>query len=460
MPIVSDQMPSVATTALQTPSKNHHYKSVLRHFPQDHVVTAAPEPPIQDIVRMRVAAEDAEDAFFIADLGEIICQFAQWKRLLPRVEPFYAVKCNPDPHVVSTMAELGSGFDCASKAEIRQILDLGISPERIIYAHPCKPLSHLRFAASNNVNLMTFDNADELHKMHRLYPDAHAVLRILTDDSKSLCKLGLKFGASLDVTNHLLETARDLGVNVVGVSFHVGSGCLDENAFADAVARARHVFDQGTKLGFNFTLLDVGGGFPGANERSGVTFDKVVRVLGAALDHYFPDDPDRPLRIIAEPGRYFVASAFSLAVNIIARRAVSVNAAEPPSAFMYYVNDGVYGSFNCTLFDHQVVYPELITRKGEFVMDLQQGSSDNDSSSSSSSSDGDMHNNKVSLHECSIWGPTCDSMDCIVSKTVLPELNVGDWLLFRNMGAYTLCAASQFNGFKKSSIFYTNTFGI
>ncbi|KAJ3095824.1 hypothetical protein HDU96_001030 [Phlyctochytrium bullatum] len=157
------------------------------------------------------------DAFFVGDMGEVARQHIRWKAKLPRIEPFYAVKCNPDAHVVQTLADLGVGFDCASKAEIQQILDHGVSASRIIYANPCKQSSHLRHAASRGVRLMTFDNADELRKIKVHVPDAQLVVRILTDDSRSVCKLGLKFGAPLETVGMLLGTAKELGLDVVGV---------------------------------------------------------------------------------------------------------------------------------------------------------------------------------------------------------------------------------------------------
>lgn len=128
-----------------------------------------------------------------------------------------AVKCNPDPMVLRLLAALGAGFDCASKSEIQAVLDLDVDPSRIIYANPCKQASFIRFAASKNVEMMTFDNAEELYKIKDLYPNAKLVIRILADDSKSLCKLGLKFGASLSCTASLLKTARELGLDVIGV---------------------------------------------------------------------------------------------------------------------------------------------------------------------------------------------------------------------------------------------------
>ncbi|KAJ1934832.1 Ornithine decarboxylase, partial [Linderina macrospora] len=239
---------------------------------------------VTDALRAKLSQPDAEDAFFVADLGEVARQFRQWTDHLPRVQPFFAVKCNPDPLVIKLLHRLGAGFDCASKAEIQQVLGEGAQPHNIVYAHPCKPASHLRFAKANDVTMMTFDNADELYKLQQQYPGAKAILRILTDDSHSLCQLGLKFGAALDTTKRLLATAKQLGVDVIGVSFHVGSGCQNEQAFADAVMRARQVFDQASALGFNLELLDIGGGFPGRGDASGLSFETVARVLTAAID--------------------------------------------------------------------------------------------------------------------------------------------------------------------------------
>jgi len=130
--------------------------------------------------------------------------------------------------------------------------------------------------------------------------------------------------------------------------------------------------------------------------------------------------------IIAEPGRYYVASAFTLATNIIAKRSVQM---EDQLAMMYYLNDGVYGSFNCTIFDHWVVDPI------PFPID-------------------DHRMEERQNHLTTIWGPTCDSMDCIKRDVMLPEMHIGEWVLFKEMGAYTICAGSEFNGFKMPGLLY------
>jgi ornithine decarboxylase len=94
----------------------------------------------------------------------------------------------------------------------------------------------------------------------------------------------------------------------------------------------------------------------------------------------------------------------------------------------------MYGSFNCITFDHALCEAKPLLRDRVFGQDIQAD---------------------LSLYHCSIWGPTCDSIDCITRAAFLPEMNIGDWLYFENMGAYTMAAASTFNGFKKSDITYT-----
>ena len=271
---------------------------------------------------------DLEYSFFIADLGEVYRQFIRWKKNLPRVEPFYAVKCNPDPLVLRLLASLGAGFDCASKDEIGKVLSLApaIPLSNIIFANPCKANPQIRYAAQVDVKMMTFDNADELYKVKQHHPNAQLLLRIWTDDSKSQCQLSRKFGASEESIRPLLKLASILSLNVIGVSFHVGSGSHDPGAFMAAVDMARRAFDIGHDLGFDFSILDVGGGFCHDD------FETVARVLGEKIDEHFPVETG--IRIIGEPGRYFVASAFTLATNVIARRVGFVTESNPEQSYM------------------------------------------------------------------------------------------------------------------------------
>ncbi|KAK9465222.1 pyridoxal-dependent decarboxylase [Lipomyces arxii] len=375
---------------------------------------------ISRALRSRVSRVDndscspgGEDPFFVADIGEVYRQHVRWKLNLPRVEPFYAVKCNPDSKVLKLLARLGTGFDCASKKEMDLVMSLGVSASRIVYAHPCKAASFIRYAAERDVRKMTFDNAEELHKIKRYFPNAELFLRIVTDDSESLCQFSMKYGASLKSTRDLLSLAKKLELNVIGVSFHAGSGAAGPKPFVEAVANARSVFDTAESLGMNMSTLDIGGGF------CGDTFESIAGELGPAIDKYFPSN----VRVIAEPGRYYVASAYTLACHVIARREVP-----QLNNYMIYLNDGVYGNMNCILFDHQNPVVRVLTHANRYMYGLA--------------------DNCCGPVSASVWGPTCDGIDCITRECQLPyALNVGDWVYFDNFGAYTLSAATGFNGF-------------
>ncbi|KAG8451608.1 hypothetical protein GDO86_003704 [Hymenochirus boettgeri] len=384
---------------------------------------------LMDEIINNLSETEERDAFFVADLGDVR-KHLRFLKAMPRVKPFYAVKCNSSKGVVQILAELGAGFDCASKAEIELVQSIGVTPDRIIYANPCKQISQIKYAAKNGVQMMTFDNEVELSKVSKSHPNARMVLRIATDDSKSSARLSMKFGAPLKSCKRLLEMASNLHLDVIGVSFHVGSGCTDPKAFAQAIADARLVFEMASEFGYKMWLLDIGGGFPGTEDFK-IRIEEIADVVNPALDLYFPKCFD--VEIIAEPGRYYVASAFSLAVNVIAKKEVLMDHSDsdddenvPNKIMMYYVNDGVYGSFNCIFFDH--AHPKPVLHKKP-------------------SPDQPMYTS-------SLWGPTCDSLDRIAKDLLLPELQIGDWLLFNNMGAYTIAASSNFNGFQQSPIHY------
>ncbi|XP_078017579.1 ornithine decarboxylase-like [Epinephelus lanceolatus] len=375
---------------------------------------------------------DNEEPFHVANLDSILKRHHRWITNLPRVKPFYAVKCNNTAAVLRMMNVLDTGFDCASKGEIQMMLSLGVTPEKIIYAHTTKPMSHIRYACAHGVDKMTFDNEDELLKISLCHPKAKLVLRIAVDDSKSLVRLNSKFGASLESVGKLLERAGELDLEVIGVSFHVGSGCTDGGAFRQAIADARRVFDMGNLQGFQMRLLDIGGGFSGAGGVQG-SFEECSEVINEALDKFFP--PDCGVKIMAEPGRFFVESAFTVALNVIAKRVILDDMDDHSDdeekgcdrMMMYYLNDGVYGSLSCIIFDPANAdlkpYPHRAVENGE------------------------------RRYRSVIWGPTCDSIDKVTSNYWMPESYVGDWLLIDNMGAYTLSASTDFNSFERAHVY-------
>lgn len=360
-----------------------------------------------DIINNILEGNLSEEAFYIVDIGKIVRQVQKWNDLLPNVKPHYAVKCNPNPLILKILASLDVNFDCASKNEIASVVSITEDPKRIIFANPCKMSNQIKYARANDVDLMTFDSDHELYKIKLYHPYSDLVLRIKVDDSQSMCQFGCKFGVNMDDVEHILGIAKALSLKVVGVSFHVGSGCKNPDQFKSAISDSKKCFDIARAIGMDFTILDIGGGFEDE------TFDETALVISNALaDAQFGED----VQVIAEPGRFFVSSSHTLVVNVIGKKDI-VDRTDGEKMFVYYLNDGMYGSFNCVHFDHAkpVICPF-------------------------NERDGKRFKSKI-------FGPTCDSMDKITDEVLLPELAIGEWCYVENFGAYTCAAASTFNGF-------------
>ncbi|EED95030.1 ornithine decarboxylase, partial [Thalassiosira pseudonana CCMP1335] len=383
--------------------------------------------------------------FYVVDLGIVGAQLARWRAAFPRVVPYYAIKCNPDPVIVRTLASLGCNFDCASRGEIEIVqqvsrgLPSGIPKPEIVYANPCKGRGHIIDAVCRGVRMMTFDNVAEVQKCAAVSRKIQLIMRIITDDSGSQCRLSSKFGAPKQHWPILLAEAKKFGLEVVGVSFHVGSGCRDATRYEMALKDCKELFEVAKRdYGFDMNILDIGGGFPGETHNKGnqyMYFNEIAAAVAPMLDELFP--PSSGVKLIAEPGRYLVAASSTLvasvvsvreaAVSGIVRQAIADSVQPLQDDFAYYINDGVYGAFNNLLFDHATVVDEEADETSP---------------------------QDETLYPSTVFGPTCDSMDVLSRGVLLPKMAVGDWMYFQNMGAYTSAAASTFNGFPTTEKFY------
>lgn len=380
-------------------------------------------------------------SFLVTNLSPIIAQFRQWKNELPMVEPFYAVKCNPDPVILRLLASLGCCFDCATMGEIDTVLnslgdDLsfgarGIAHSSIVYANPAKMEHMLTFAMENNVRMTVFDGEDELIKIAAMggQDKFDLLLRLTTDDKASICRFSKKFGCPVEESEHLLQVAKSLGLHVKGVSFHVGSGCGDAAAYTTALAHALRVFETAERLGMpHMTMIDIGGGFPGDFGGYGgkgmPSFKDLAAAVRAGIKD-FEKNFSRPIstvRFIAEPGRYFVSASTSIVTKIYARKG-GKNQYQA-----LYVDDGVYGSFNNVVYDHATPVPQKLSEITQLTF-------------------GEIE--KEATIPTAVFGPTCDGLDqmCSLEATQLARCQVGDWLYWANMGAYTHTASFVFNGY-------------
>ena len=364
----------------------------------------------------------SNDAFYIVNLSEIIRIINLWKNLLPRITPHYAIKSNPDNMIAKVWANAGGCFDCASKEEIIQVLDLGVDPKNIIYANPVKQNEYISYARARNIDIMVFDSKTELKKIDMLHPNSKLLMRIKVDDSGSVCRFNSKFGCFDEEIEELLKFAKMLELDVCGVSFHLGSNLQKSGFFDIAIKKARNVIDIAESIGHVCTILDIGGGF--SLNSSGISFQDTATEINNALDKYLSDILNR-LKIIAEPGRMICNTSHTLVTSIIGIRSKGNG---QNKEFIYTINESIYQSFNCLIFDHAT--PEVLPYD---------------------------ERDEEARYKTSLVGKSCDSCDILKHDVMLPELSIGDFVYIPNFGAYTRAASSTFNGFKVANVHYITT---
>ncbi|MFA4991422.1 MAG: type III PLP-dependent enzyme [Candidatus Omnitrophota bacterium] len=339
-------------------------------------------------------------------------QFRSFKKSLPEVTPYYAIKANPYPGIIKKFVELGAGFDVASANEMSTVLELGAPPDKVIFANTIKSNDDIRTAYKKKVRLMTFDNEPELYKIAKYCPGAKVIIRIKVANIGSIVELSLKFGADPEQSISLLKKARSLGLKPMGVSFHVGSQCTNSENYLQALEVSSAIFNEAKQSGIFLNILDIGGGFPIKHfeNDSHATFERMASQIRQKLKRLF----DKNVRFIAEPGRFFVGPSGILVTQVIGR-------AFRNNKNYYYLNDGLYGDFSGIVFDHCKYEFKSLKRGQKFLSTLA--------------------------------GPTCDSFDTISLSEDLPELDVGNVVYVKNIGAYSCASAvPNFNGFKPAKI--------
>src|SRR6202166_1795612 len=276
--------------------------------------------------------------------------YEQFRKYLPRVQAYYAVKANSDPAIVETFYAAGASFDVASMAEFltvhEKIKHLTAKQrqdfiwDRIIYANPIKAIETLE-RLDPYKPLVTYDNLEEVIKIARYAPHSRLVLRLRVPNTGSIVELSSKFGALPGEAVDLIAFAHNNKLEVEGLSFHVGSQCTNPTNYSQALHLAAGIFSEARARGFDLKLLDIGGGFPAHYDDTVPPLRRLAKMINAELDRLFP----KPIEILAEPGRFLVASAATAISQIIGK-------AVRGGKLCYYLNDGVYHTFSGQIFDH------------------------------------------------------------------------------------------------------------
>ena len=345
----------------------------------------------------------------LCDTSVVEDRYAAMRACLPGVEISYAVKCNPAPTVLRSLVAQGAGFEIASLFELEMVRAAGGDAETALYSNTVKPAGHIRDAFVSGVRRFGFDGEGELHKLAANAPGSSVYVRLRVNDNHSLFPLSEKFGTSVDEACRLLLLARDLGLQVYGVTFHVGSQCADASAWPRAIAQCGVLMRLLKRHGILLEMLDLGGGFPAMYCDPVPDFEEIAAGIRTALDRL----PHRPPVIVAEPGRYLVAESGVLVATVI-------GVDDRRDGPWCYLDVGGYNGMM-----------EAVQTGGRWRFPLR------------------THGPRQSpLVPFTVTGPSCDSSDTMFYGAELPEtLATGDRLYIGSAGAYTLSYASNFNGF-------------
>ena len=360
---------------------------------------------------------------FILDHKKLKQNYRIFKKNLPRVQCYYAVKANTHPEIIKTLFLEGSSFDVASYNEFMQIYEYIKHFEekdkdffiwnKIIFSNTIKDKITLS-KIKRYRPLVTFDNSDELKKIKSCCDTAGLILRLKVPDSGSQVEMSSKFGAEPGDSEKLIRQAHDAGLVVEGLSFHVGSQCTNFDNYTAALSITSEIFNNTNGKGYDLKIIDIGGGFPVPYDAQVPEFEKLASLIDSECQRLFPPD----VEIIAEPGRFIAATAATLITEIIGK-------SRRDGKIFYYINDGVYHTFSGVIFDHWL--PNFTAfRNGEKEV-------------------------------CAVVGQTCDSFDKISQSVSLPgNLKIGDYLLTENIGAYSIASSTKFNGFDGAKIIHAN----
>ena len=341
--------------------------------------------------------------FLLVDRSIVRDKTRRFRAAMPRVQPHYAVKANPDPRVLKTLIEESVGFEIASISELDLLISLGVPAKEIYYSNPMKSRAYLEYAASKGVEWYVLDSIEELRKIVSVKSDAKMYLRIDTPNVGSDWPLAGKFGTHLSEIKEIIVEAAKLKADLAGVTFHVGSQCRNPQNWQVGIERAKKVFISMRRAGLNPRLLNIGGGYPVRHVKPIPSIEVIGEIVNAAIAD-LPED----IRIIAEPGRYLVSDSAYFVCRVVG------TATRSGKRWMYW-DAGMFGGV--IEVTEGLRYEILTDRTGQCI-------------------------------PWAIAGPTCDSVDILMRDEMLPgDIQEGNFIYIPNAGAYTTAYASNFNAF-------------
>jgi ornithine decarboxylase len=354
---------------------------------------------------------DVQTPSLVLDFATISHNYNRFTHSFPNGDVFYAMKANASFDIVQMVVNRGGGLEIASLAELEKSLRAGATGERIICSNPIKNPQFLQRMNDSGVYAVVVDSTFEVEKVARYMPGARVYVRLAVDNTGSVLPLAGKFGVDSDTALMLCDLAREHGLTPIGVSFHVGSQCLNPNNWVNAIAACGALWRRAAAHGHRFTFLDIGGGFPAGHYHDVTipTIEAIGDAVNAAIVQHIPFTPD--LFLVLEPGRGLSGEAGQLVTTVEGK-------AQRGEATWLYLDAGVFNG----LMETFEGFPPVVRLLADDADDRP-------------------------LVRYTLAGPSCDSSDVMARDMEMPEVHIGERLIFIDVGAYTNEYAVPFNGF-------------
>jgi len=362
--------------------------------------------------------QDQETPFLVVDLKKVDEQISLFREHFPECELYYAIKSLSEDHLLRHIAPKVDGFDIASLGEFEKVKNL-VSPDKLLFSNPVKKPEHVAATSKGGVTQYAFDSLNELTKIAQTAPGADVYLRLKVSDHGSAFPLSSKFGASPEHAVPFMDTARELGLNPKGLTFHVGSQSESMHTWEVAIEACGRIMERLEKVGITLEFIDIGGGFPAEYVERVPHIKHIVKTIRAAIKNHFPYE----VQLKAEPGRYMVAESGMMVSTVIGRE-------HRVSKDWLFLDIGAFNGMIEPLEITNWKYPVFC--------------------------DANMRTDSIPSY-FTLTGPSCDAYDTFGFDVPLPSgITTGDRVYIGSAGAYTVVYASDFNGFNIPKCHYIN----
>lgn len=352
--------------------------------------------------------------FLAINLKKIIENYGKIKKSLSGVEVFYSVKANDHPKIIQVLASAGASFDVTSAKELESVLRFRVPHSKITCLNPIKSPEFLATLKKNKINTLAFDSFDEVEKISKYAPGSKVILRIVVNNEGSDWPLTKKYGVDAAEAITFMKYAQKKGLDPIGLTFHVGSQCLNKNNWVSALYICDNIWDQAKKENIHLNFLSLGGGIPIKHSKKIPSISEIGNSINGILEKKFKVN-GRDTRIAIEPGRGLVGDAGIMVTSVIGK------------AKRDFVEDWIYidiGVFNGLMETIEGFMYEIKTDKSR--------------------------RKKI----VTIGGPSCDSVDIPFKNVMINDVKIGERLYVINSSAYTTVYASSFNGFEPPKVYF------